>query len=63
MISEEVASGIISNELKVNGSTKKDIDDEIKYIKGMLNQSYSTFLDPILNEVSKMLSTIIKSER
>ena len=34
-ISEEIASGLISHEMKYN--IKKEFDDEVKYFKGLLN--------------------------
>jgi len=46
-VATELASGLISHEMKYN--IKKEFDDELKYYKGLLNQSYNTFLIPMLS--------------
>jgi GAF domain-containing protein len=38
-LADEIATGLISHEMKYN--IKKEFDDEVKYFKGLLNQSYN----------------------
>lgn len=61
LISEQVAGGIISYELKQ--SLKKEIDDEAKQAKGILNDTYNQFLTPILGEISTMLTKTLHAEK
>lgn len=49
MVCEEIAGGLVSYEMKFN--IKKEFDDELKYVKGLMNESYNSFLIPIINEV------------
>lgn len=58
---EEVASGLIAHEMKHN--IKKEFDDELKYFKGLMNQSYNTLLVPMLSEVSSVVATVLKAEK
>lgn len=44
-VSEEIASGLISHEMKYN--IRKEFDDEVRYFKGLLNQSYQSFFVPM----------------
>jgi hypothetical protein len=44
-ISEEIASGLISHEMKYN--IRKEFDDEVRYFKGLLNQSYQSYYVPM----------------
>lgn len=46
MLSEEMASGLISYEMKHN--IKKELEDEVKYGKSLFKQTYNSFLLPIL---------------
>ena len=61
MLCEYVASGLISNELKQG--MKKEIDDETKYSKGVLVESYNQFLSPILTEVTTLISKSLSAEQ
>ena len=38
-IADEIASGLISHEMKYN--IKKEFDEEARYFKGLMNQSYN----------------------
>ena len=49
-VSEKVAAGLISFEMKQQ-SLKKELDEEHKYLKGLINESYNQFLAPILADV------------
>jgi len=60
-ICEEIASGLISHEMKYN--IKKEFDDELKYYKGLMNQSYHTFLVPMMTEVTAMVQSVLKAEK
>jgi hypothetical protein len=62
MVSEKVAAGLISFEMRQQ-SLKKEIDDENKYLKGHLNESYNQFLAPILADVQILLMKTLKAEK
>ncbi len=61
MICEEIAGGLISYEMKFN--IKKEFDDELKHVKGLINETYNAFLIPIVNEMTNALLHILKSEK
>ena len=42
---------------------KKEFDDELKYFKGLMNQSYHTFLVPMITEVSAMVQSVLKADK
>ena len=52
-MADEIASGLISHEMKYN--IKKEFDDQVKYYKGLMNQAYHTFLVPMVTEVTQVL--------
>jgi len=68
MLCEQVAGGLITFRTQITGYysrglLKKELDDETKHAKGLLNDSYNQFLAPILAEVANMLSKTLKSEK
>jgi hypothetical protein len=60
-ISEEIASGLISHEMKFN--IKKEFDDEAKYFKGLFNHSYNQYFIPLALEVVSMLQRISRADK
>ena len=42
---------------------KKEFDDELKYFKGLMNQSYHTFLVPMITEVAALVQSVLKAEK
>lgn len=60
-LAEEIASGLISHEMKYN--IKKEFDEEVKYFKGLLNQSYNQTFIPMALEIISMLQRISKSDK
>ena len=50
IISDNVSGGIISYEMRQQ-TLKREIDEDIKYQKGLLNESYNQFLAPILTDI------------
>jgi GAF domain-containing protein len=60
-LAEEIASGLISHEMKYN--IKKEFDEEVKYFKGLLNQSYNQLFVPMALEITLMLQRISKSAK
>lgn len=60
-LAEEIASGLISHEMKYN--IKKEFDEEVKYFKGLLNQSYNQTFIPMALEITSMLQRISKSDK
>lgn len=60
-VADEIASGLISHEMKYN--IKKEFEDETKYYKGLMNQSYHTFLIPMISEVTQIMKGMIQAEQ
>ena len=60
-LAEEIASGLISHEMKYN--IKKEFDEEVKYFKGLLNQSYNQSFVPMALEITSMLQRVSKSSK
>jgi len=42
---------------------KKEFDDEAKYFKGLLNQSYNQYFVPLALAVTLMIQRISKSDK
>ena len=60
-LAEEIASGLISHEMKFN--IKKEFDDEAKYFKGLLNHSYNSYFVPLASEVATLMQRVSKSDK
>lgn len=60
-ICEEIASGLISHEMKHN--IKKELDDELKYYKGLMHQSFNTLLIPMVSEIATLAQSVVKAEK
>ena len=61
LICGEIASGLISYEMKFN--IKKEFDEELKHVKGLMNESYNSFLIPMVNDLNNTLMNIMKAEK
>lgn len=53
MIADEIAGGLVSYEMKSN--IKREFEDELKEVKGLMNESYHKFLIPMMQEVQECL--------
>ena len=42
---------------------KKESDEELRYVKGLMNQSLNTFLIPMIAEINQLCVSVLKSER
>ncbi len=42
---------------------KKEFDEELKHVKGLMNESYNTFLIPMVNELNQMVLKMLKAEK
>ena len=42
---------------------KKESDEELRYIKGLMNQSLNSFLIPMISEINQLCVSILKAER
>jgi hypothetical protein len=42
---------------------KKEFDEELKHVKGLMNESYNTFLIPMVNELNQMMLKMLKAEK
>ena len=60
-ISQEIAAGLIAYEMKFN--IKKEFDEELKHVKGLMNESYNSFLIPMVNELNLMVQKMLKAEK
>jgi hypothetical protein len=60
-VADEIASGLISHEMKYN--IKKEFEEETKYFKGLMNQSYHTFLIPMVTEITQIISGMLQAEK
>ena len=61
LLSNEIAAGLISYEMKFN--IKKEFDEELKHVKGLMNESYNTFLIPLINELNSMVLKLLQAEK
>jgi hypothetical protein len=61
MLASEIASGLISYEMKFN--IKKEFDEELKHVKGLMNETYNSFLIPMVNELNSTLLTLLNAEK
>jgi GAF domain-containing protein len=52
-IADGISSGLISHEMKYN--IKKECDEELRHIKGLMNQSFNTFLIPMIGEITNLV--------
>lgn len=60
-ITNEVATGLIAYEMKSN--IKKEFDQELKRVKGLVNETYTAFLLPLVNELNQALMSVLKAEK
>lgn len=60
-IGDNIASGLIAHEMKFN--IKKESDEELKYIKGLMNQSYNSFLIPMVTEIVTLATQVLRAEK
>lgn len=49
-VCEQISNGLIAHEMKYN--IKKESDEELRYIKGLMNQSLNSFLIPMISEIN-----------
>jgi hypothetical protein len=60
-ISDEIASGLIAHEMKFN--IKKESEEELRFVKGLMNQTFNSFVVPMVSEASALATSILKAER
>ena len=60
-VCDQISNGLIAHEMKYN--IKKECDEELKYIKGLMNQSFNTFLIPMISEINQLCVSVLKSQR
>lgn len=61
MVADTISSGLIAHEMKYN--IKKESDDELKYVKGLMNQTYNSFLIPMVSEITSLAQLVLKAEK
>ena len=42
---------------------KKEFDEELKYFKGLMNQSYNTLMVPMVNEITTLIANVLQAEK
>jgi hypothetical protein len=42
---------------------RKEFEDEVKYFKGLTNQSYNCFLVPLASDVSILIARVLKAQK
>lgn len=42
---------------------KKESDEELKHIKGLMNQSLNQFLIPMIGEINNLCQQVLKAEK
>jgi GAF domain-containing protein len=60
-VTNSIASGLIAHEMKYN--IKKEIDEELRHVKGLMNQSLNGFLIPMISEGTALCQQVLKSEK
>jgi len=60
-VCEQISNGLIAHEMKYN--IKKESDEELKYIKGLMNQSFNSFLIPMISEITALCVSVLKSQK
>ena len=60
-VCDQISNGLIAHEMKYN--IKKESDEELRYIKGLMNQSLNQFLIPMISEINQLCVNVLKSER
>ena len=61
MIADEIAGGLVSYEMKSN--IKREFEEELKEVKGLMNESYQMFLIPMIHEVQESLMRLLKADK
>ena len=60
-VADQISNGLIAHEMKYN--IKKESDEELKYIKGLMNQSLNQFLIPMIGEINTLCQQVLKAEK
>ena len=60
-VTNSIASGLIAHEMKYN--IKKESDEELRHVKGLMNQSLNSFLIPMISEGNALCQQVLKSEK
>lgn len=56
-----MANGLVSFEMKYN--IKKEFEEELKHVKGLIGESQQSLLLPIVKESSTLIEQWIKADR
>jgi len=60
-VANSIASGLIAHEMKYN--IKKESDEELRHVKGLMNQSLNSFLIPMISEGTALCQQVLKAEK
>lgn len=42
---------------------KKESDEELRYVKGLMNQTLNSFLMPMVSDITSLCQTVLKSQK
>ena len=60
-MADETASGLIAHEMKYN--IRREFEDEVKYFKGLANQSHNCFLVPLASDLATTIARVLKASK
>ena len=60
-LADELAGGLISHEMKYN--IKRELEVEVRYHKGLANQSYHQFLIPMVSDLTASARDLLKAQK
>jgi len=60
-VADNISTGLISHEMKFN--IKKESDEELRYIKGLMNQTHNSFLVPMVAEINSLCHNVLKADK
>ena len=60
-LADELAGGLISHEMKYN--IKRELEEEVRYHKGLANQSYHQFLIPMVSDLTASARDLLKAQK
>lgn len=42
---------------------KKESDEELRHVKGLMNHSYNSFLIPMVSEITQLCQQVLKAQK
>lgn len=60
-VADQISSGLIAHEMQYN--IKKESDEELRHVKGLMNHSYNSFLIPMVTEITQLCQQVLKAQK